>query len=37
VRAPLLTDAPAVLALLAERDIADIGSPDITLEDLHDE
>jgi mycothiol synthase len=26
-----------VLALLAERDIADIGSSDITLEDLHDE
>jgi GNAT superfamily N-acetyltransferase len=36
-RPPRLTDAQAVLALLIERDIADIGNPDITPEDLRDE
>ena len=36
-RSPSLTDAQAVLALLVERDILDIGAPDITLEDLREE
>jgi mycothiol synthase len=35
--APVPGDAPAVLALLAARDTADIGAPDYTLADLHDE
>ena len=37
VRSPLPTDAQAVLALLVARDIADVGAPGITLEDLQDE
>src|SRR5204863_139703 len=37
LRSPLVTDAQAVLALLVERDIADIGAPDIALQDLRDE
>jgi mycothiol synthase len=36
-RAPVPADAPAVLALLAARDTIDLGAPDYTLEDLHDE
>jgi mycothiol synthase len=36
-RSPLLADAHAVLMLLVDRDIADIGAPDITLESLHEE
>lgn len=36
-RSPLLADGQAVLALLVERDIADIGAPDITLESLYEE
>jgi mycothiol synthase len=36
-RSPLPADAQAVLTLLVERDIADIGTPDITLESLHEE
>ncbi len=36
-RSPLLADAQAVLTLLVERDIADVGAPDVTLEDLHEE
>jgi mycothiol synthase len=36
-RAPLMADAPAVLEVLAARDIADIGVVDYTLEDLRDE
>jgi mycothiol synthase len=35
-RAPLLEDAPAVLAVLVARDIADLGAPDYALEDLLD-
>ncbi len=35
-RAPELEDAPAVLAVLVARDIADLGAPDFTLEDLLD-
>lgn len=37
LRAPRFDDAPAVLAVLVARDIADIGIPDFTLEDLRDE
>jgi len=37
LRAPLPDDAPAVLALLVARDIADLGTPDHTLEDLLDD
>lgn len=33
-RAPVLGDASAVLAVLVARDIADLGAPDYTLEDL---
>ena len=36
-RPPVVADAEAVLALLVERDIADIGTPDITLGDIRDE
>jgi mycothiol synthase len=36
-RAPTLADAPAVFAMLAARDVADYGVPDITLADLQDE
>jgi len=36
-RPPVLDDAPAVLDLLVARDVADLGIPDITLEDLLDE
>jgi mycothiol synthase len=35
-RAPALEDAPAVLAVLVPRDVADLGAPDYTLEDLLD-
>jgi mycothiol synthase len=35
-RAPVVEDAPAVLAVLLARDIADLGVPDCTLEDLLD-
>jgi mycothiol synthase len=35
-RAPVLEDAPAVLAVLVARDSADLGAPDFTLEDLRD-
>jgi mycothiol synthase len=35
-RAPVPEDAPAVLAVLVARDIADLGAPDYTLEDLRD-
>jgi mycothiol synthase len=35
-RAPALEDAPAVLAVLVARDVADLGAPDYTLEDLFD-
>jgi mycothiol synthase len=35
-RAPTLEDAPAVLAVLVARDVADLGAPDYTLEDLFD-
>jgi mycothiol synthase len=35
-RAPVLEDAPAVLAVLVARDLADLGAPDYTLEDLLD-
>jgi mycothiol synthase len=34
VRPPIPTDAPAVLELILARDIADLGAPDFTLEDL---
>lgn len=37
LRAPALDDAEAVLAILSARDIADIGEPDYTLEDLLEE
>lgn len=37
LRAPVLDDAPAVLAVLVARDLADLGVPDYTLEDLLDE
>jgi mycothiol synthase len=37
LRAPTPGDAPAVLEVLVARDIADLGAPDYTLEDLHDE
>jgi mycothiol synthase len=36
-RAPRLTDARAVLAMLVARDLADYGIPDITLADLEEE
>lgn len=36
-RAPTLEDAPAVMGVLIARDVADIGVPDYTLEDLLDE
>ena len=36
-RAPTLEDAPAALALITARDIADFGAPDYTLEDLREE
>ncbi|MGB0091051.1 MAG: GNAT family N-acetyltransferase [Solirubrobacteraceae bacterium] len=35
-RAPVFEDAPAVLAVLVARDIADLGARDYTLEDLLD-
>ncbi len=34
VRPPAADDAPAVLELIVARDIADLGAPDFTLEDL---
>jgi mycothiol synthase len=34
VRAPVPSDAPAVLELIVARDIADLGKPDYTLEDV---
>lgn len=37
LRSQLPTDAQAVLALLVAREEADIGAPDITLEDLRDQ
>ena len=37
LRSPLLADADAVLTLRVARDIADVGAPDITLEDVHEE
>jgi mycothiol synthase len=37
LRAPVPDDAPAVLAVLAARDLADLGEVDYTLEDLRDE
>jgi mycothiol synthase len=37
LRAPTLDDASAVLAVQSARDIADLGLPDYTLEDLLDE
>ena len=36
-RAPVLDDAPAVYALLEARDIADLGQPDYTVEDILDD
>ena len=36
-RAPTRKDAPAALALITARDIADFGAPDYTLEDLREE
>ena len=36
-RAPTLHDAPAVLAVVVARDVADIGVPDFALGDLRDE
>jgi ribosomal protein S18 acetylase RimI-like enzyme len=36
-RAPTLEDAPAALALITARDIADFGAPDYTLDDLQEE
>jgi mycothiol synthase len=37
LRAPVFDDAAAVLAVLIARDVADLGVPDVTLEDLIDE
>ena len=37
MRAPVTADAPAVLAVLAARNLADLGGSDYTLEDLRDE
>jgi mycothiol synthase len=37
LRAPVPDDAPAVLAVMVARDMADLGAPDYTLEDLRDE
>jgi mycothiol synthase len=37
MRAPVPEDADAVFSVLAARDIADVGEPDYTLEDLHSE
>lgn len=37
LRSPVRADAQAVLTLLVERDIADVGAPDITLDGLHDD
>jgi mycothiol synthase len=37
LRAPVLDEAAGVLAVLIARDIADLGAPDYTLEDLRDE
>ena len=37
LRAPDADDAPAVLAVIVARDIADLGIPDLTLEDLREE
>jgi mycothiol synthase len=37
LRAPVQDDAPAVLAVMVARDMADLGAPDYTLEDLRDE
>lgn len=37
LRAPRPDDATAVLALLESRDIADLGAPDVTLEDVLEE
>lgn len=37
LRAPVFDDARAVLAVLVARDLADLGVPDITLEDVLDE
>ena len=37
MRAPVPDDAPAVLAVIAARDTADLGAPDCTLGDLRDE
>ncbi len=37
LRAPVFDDAPAVLAVLVARDVADLGVPDATLEDLLEE
>jgi mycothiol synthase len=37
LRAPVPDDAPGVLAVLIARDVADLGAPDCTLEDLRDE
>src|SRR5687767_5064405 len=34
IRAPTEADAEAVLAVIVARDVADIGRPDFTLEDL---
>jgi mycothiol synthase len=36
-RAPVLDDAPAVLAALAARELADFGAVEYTLEDLREE
>jgi mycothiol synthase len=37
LRPPRQSDAPAILAVLAARDTADLGAPDYTLEDVLDE
>jgi mycothiol synthase len=37
LRAPVPDDAPAVLAVLVAREVADLGAPDDTLEDVLDE
>ena len=37
LRPPVLDDAPAVLAVLDARDLADVGAVDFTIEDLRDE
>jgi mycothiol synthase len=37
LRPPMFDEAPAVLAVLTARDVADIGAPDYTLSDLRDE